>query len=52
MPLALQGEREAIRAWAMVQGASTRDRGYDEYLSPIPMMMTEDAQFKVYWPVK
>lgn len=48
----LQGEREAIRAWAMVQGASTRDRGYDEYLSPIPMMMTEDAQFKVYWPVK
>lgn len=48
----LQNEREIIRAWAMVRGASTRDRGYDEYLSPIPLMMTPEAQFKVYWPVK
>lgn len=48
----LQGEREVIRAWALVNGVTTRDRGYDEYLSPIPMMMTEDAQFKVFWPIK
>ena len=48
----LQAEREALRAWALVQGHSTRDRGYDEYLSPIPLMMTPDAKFKVYWPIQ
>jgi hypothetical protein len=36
----------------LVNGASTRDRAYEEYLVPVPQMMTEDAKFKVYWPVK
>lgn len=48
----LESERQAVRAWALVNGASTRGRAYEEYLIPIPQMMTEDAKFKVYWPVK
>lgn len=48
----LESERQVVRAWAMVNGASTRDRAYEEYLVPVPLMMTEDAKFKVYWPVK
>lgn len=48
----LEHERQVIRAWAMVNGASTDDRAYEEYLVPIQQMMTEDAKYKVYWPVK
>ncbi len=48
----LESERQSVRAWAMVNGASTRDRAYEEYLVPPQLMMTEDAKFKVYWPVK
>lgn len=48
----LESERQAVRAWAMVNGASTRDRAYEEYLVPPQQMMTETARFKVYWPVK
>ncbi|GAB2999254.1 polyketide cyclase [Arenimonas maotaiensis] len=48
----LESERQVVRAWALVNGASTRDRAYEEYLVPVPQMMTEDAKFKVYWPVK
>lgn len=48
----LESERQVVRAWAMVNGATTRDRAYEEYLVPVPQMMTEDAKFKVYWPVK
>jgi effector-binding domain-containing protein len=48
----LEGERQAVRAWALVNGASTRDRAYEEYLVPVQQMMTENAKFKVYWPVK
>jgi effector-binding domain-containing protein len=48
----LESERQVVRAWAMVNGAGTRDRAYEEYLVPAQQMMTEDAKFKVYWPVK
>jgi hypothetical protein len=48
----LESERQVVRAWALVNGASTRDRAYDEYLVPVQQMMSEDAKFKVYWPVK
>ena len=48
----LESERQAVRAWALVNGVSTRDRAYEEYLVPVPQMMSEDAKFKVYWPVK
>jgi len=48
----LESERQSVCAWAMVNGASTRDRAYEEYLVPPQLMMTEDAKFKVYWPLK
>ena len=48
----LESERQVVRAWALVNGAGTRDRAYEEYLVPVQQMMTEDAKFKVYWPVK
>ena len=48
----LESERQAVRAWALVNGASTRDRAFEEYLVPAQQMMTEGAKFKVYWPVK
>ena len=48
----LESERQVVRAWALVNGAGTRDRAYEEYLVPVSLMMTEDAKFKVYWPVK
>ena len=48
----LESERQVVRAWALVNGASTRDRAYEEYLVPVQQMMTEDAKFKVYWPIK
>jgi effector-binding domain-containing protein len=44
--------RDLLRAWAMTHGADTEDRPYEEYLSPIESMGLEDAQFKVYWPLK
>jgi hypothetical protein len=36
----------------MTHGADTDDRPYEEYLSGIATMLNEDAQFKVYWPLK
>lgn len=48
----LEAERQVVRAWALVNGASTRDRAYEEYLVPVQQMMTEEAKFKVYWPIK
>jgi hypothetical protein len=48
----LESERQVVRAWALVNGATTRDRAYEEYLVPVQQMMTEDAKFKVYWPIK
>ena len=44
--------RDQLRAWAMTRGADVTDRPFEEYLSPIPEMLAEDAHFRVYWPVK
>jgi effector-binding domain-containing protein len=44
--------RDLLRAWAMTHGADTQDRPYEEYLGGVAKMMDEDAQFKVYWPLK
>ena len=44
--------RDLLRAWAMTHGADTDDRPYEEYLSGVSKMLDEDAQFKVYWPLK
>lgn len=43
--------RDLVRAWAMVRGAETFDRPYEEYLGAIKDMLAEDAEFRVYWPV-
>ncbi len=44
--------RDLAKAWAMVRGAATWDRPYEEYLGPIKDMLSEDAEFRIYWPVK
>ena len=44
--------RDLLRAWAMTHGADTDDRPYEEYLTGISTMSTDEAQFKVYWPLK
>jgi len=44
--------RDQLRAWAMVHGADVQDRPYEEYLGGITTMLNEDAEFKVYWPIK
>jgi len=44
--------RDVLRAWAMTHGADTDDRPFEEYLSGIDAMRNDDAQFKVYWPLK
>jgi len=44
--------RDLLRAWAMTHGSDTDDRPYEEYLTGITTMLNEDAQFKVYWPLK
>lgn len=44
--------RDLVRAWAMVRGAETADRPYEDYRIQIKDMLAEDAEFQVYWPVK
>lgn len=44
--------RDQLRAWAMTHGADVADRPFEEYLDPIAEMLSEDARFKVYWPIK
>jgi hypothetical protein len=44
--------RDLTRAWAMVRGSETIDRPYEDYLDPIKDMLSEEAEFNVYWPVK
>jgi len=44
--------RDLLRAWAMTHGSDTADRPYEEYLGGVSTMLDEDAQFKVYWPLK
>lgn len=44
--------RDLLRAWAITRGADADDRPYEEYISGVSGMLDEEAQFKVYWPVK
>jgi effector-binding domain-containing protein len=44
--------RDILRAWAMTHGADTDDRPFEEYLTGIDSMNADDAQYKVYWPLK
>ena len=49
---ALPRVRDLIRAWAMVRGAETADRPYEDYRIEIEDMLSDTAEFQVYWPVK
>ncbi|MFY2765211.1 SRPBCC family protein [Arenimonas sp. MALMAid1274] len=44
--------RDLVRAWSMVRGAEPVDRPYEEYLDAIKDMLSEEAEFNVYWPVR
>ncbi|MBP6596010.1 MAG: SRPBCC family protein [Arenimonas sp.] len=44
--------RDLVRAWAMVRGAETTDRPFEEYLGPLKNMLDEDAEFRVFWPLQ
>ena len=44
--------RDLAKAWAMVRGAETFDRPYEDYIDPIKDMLSEEARFRIYWPVK
>ncbi|GAB2652976.1 polyketide cyclase [Arenimonas aestuarii] len=49
---ALPRVRDLIRAWAMVRGAETADRPYEDYRIEIKDMLSDTAEFQAYWPVK
>lgn len=44
--------RDLVRAWSMVRGAEPTDRPYEEYLGEIKDMLSEEAEFNVYWPIR
>lgn len=44
--------RDLTRAWSIVRGAETTDRPFEMYLGEIRDMLAEDAEFRVYWPVR
>lgn len=44
--------RDLLRSWAMTHGGNTTDRPYEEYLGGVGSMLNEDAEFKIYWPLK
>ena len=44
--------RDLVRAWGMVNGAETADRPYEDYRIEIKDMLSEEAEFQVYWPVR
>ncbi|HEX5693996.1 MAG TPA: SRPBCC family protein [Arenimonas sp.] len=49
---ALPRVRDLIRAWAIVHGAETADRPYEDYRIKLEDMLSDTAEFQVYWPVK
>jgi len=49
---ALARVRDLIRAWAIVRGAETADRPYEDYRIEIEDMLSDTAEFQVYWPIK
>jgi hypothetical protein len=44
--------RDLTRAWAIVRGAETTDRPFEQYHGEIRDMLAEDAEFSVFWPVR
>jgi hypothetical protein len=44
--------RDLVRAWAIVKGSETYARPYEDYLVDIKNMLMDDAEFRVYWPIR
>jgi hypothetical protein len=48
----LEKARNALRAWAAVNGDEVTGRAYEDYKSGVTGAFTENGQFDVYWPLK
>jgi hypothetical protein len=48
----LEKARNALRAWAAVNGYDVTGRPYESYKSGIAASFTQDGQFDIYWPIK
>jgi hypothetical protein len=44
--------RDLTRAWAIVRGAETTDRPFEIYHGEIRDMLSEEAEFSVFWPIR
>jgi hypothetical protein len=51
-PAALPLLRDQLRAYAATHGDQVHDRAFEEYLTDITSTAAEDAQFKIYWPIR
>ena len=51
-PAALPLLRDQLRAYAATHGEQVHERAYEEYLTDITSTAAEDAQFKIFWPVR
>ena len=51
-PAALPLLRDQLRAYAATHGDQVQDRAFEEYLTDITTTAAEDAQFKIYWPIR
>ncbi len=51
-PAALPLIRDQLRSYAAAFGEQLQDRAFEEYLTEIADTAAEDAQFRVYWPIK
>ncbi|MBD8524678.1 SRPBCC family protein [Pseudomarimonas arenosa] len=51
-PAALPLLRDQLRAYAATHGEVIQDRAFEEYLTDIETTAAEEAEFKIYWPIK
>ena len=51
-PAALPLLRDQLRAYAATHGEQVHDRAFEEYLTDITSTAAEDAEFKIYWPIR
>ena len=51
-PAALPLIRDQLRSYAAAFGEQLQDRAFEEYLTEIEETAAEDAQFRVYWPIR
>lgn len=51
-PAALPLRRDQLRAYAATHGDQVWDRAFEEYLTDIQDTSAEEAQFKIYWPIR